>query len=68
MGPRMGLEDVERRKILPLPGLELRPLGRPARSSVAILTALPRLKQVLLVPYGRNTQMTILFTQYYDGD
>jgi hypothetical protein len=26
-----GLEDVERRKILPLPRLELRPLGRPAR-------------------------------------
>jgi hypothetical protein len=24
--------DLERRKILPLPGLELRPLGRPARS------------------------------------
>jgi hypothetical protein len=32
MGPRNGLEDVERREILPLPGLELEPLGRPARS------------------------------------
>jgi hypothetical protein len=31
VGHRNGLEDVERRKILPLPGLELRPLGRPAR-------------------------------------
>jgi hypothetical protein len=31
-GPRGGLDDVERRKILPLPGLELRPLGRPTRS------------------------------------
>jgi hypothetical protein len=31
VGPRTGLEDVERRKILPLPGFELRPLGRPAR-------------------------------------
>jgi hypothetical protein len=29
---RTGLEEVERRKILPLPGFELRPLGRPARS------------------------------------
>jgi hypothetical protein len=32
MGPRIGLDDVERRKVLPLPGLEPRPFGRPARS------------------------------------
>jgi hypothetical protein len=31
-GPRVGLDDVERRKILPLPRPELRPLGRPAHS------------------------------------
>jgi hypothetical protein len=30
--PRSGLDDVERRKILPLPGLQLQPLGRAARS------------------------------------
>jgi hypothetical protein len=30
--PRAGLDDVEKRKLLTLPGLELRPLGRPARS------------------------------------
>jgi hypothetical protein len=30
--PRIGLDDVERINILPLPGLELRPLGHPARS------------------------------------
>jgi hypothetical protein len=30
--PRAGLDDVEKRKFLNLPGLELRPLGRPARS------------------------------------
>jgi hypothetical protein len=29
MGPRTGLDDVERRKFLTLPGLELRTLGRP---------------------------------------
>jgi hypothetical protein len=29
--PRAG-QDVEKRKLLTLPGLELRPLGRPARS------------------------------------
>jgi hypothetical protein len=32
MGPRDGLDDVEKRKTLTLLGLELRPLGRPARS------------------------------------
>jgi hypothetical protein len=29
---REGLDDLEKRKFLTLPGLELRPLGRPARS------------------------------------
>jgi hypothetical protein len=28
--PRAGLDDVEKRKFLTLPGLEFRPLGRPA--------------------------------------
>jgi hypothetical protein len=32
VGPRAGLDDVEKRKFLTLPGLELRPLGRPARN------------------------------------
>jgi hypothetical protein len=31
VGPRTGLDDVEERKFLILPGLELQPLGRPAR-------------------------------------
>jgi hypothetical protein len=30
--PRAGLDDLEKRKFLTLEGLELRPLGRPARS------------------------------------
>jgi hypothetical protein len=32
MDSRAGLGDMENRKLLTLPGLELRPLGRPARS------------------------------------
>jgi hypothetical protein len=32
VGPGAGLDDVERRKFLTLPGLEQRPLCRPARS------------------------------------
>jgi hypothetical protein len=31
--PRAGVDDLEKRKFLTLPGLELRPLSRPARSS-----------------------------------
>jgi hypothetical protein len=32
VGPTAGLDDVEKRKFLTLPGFELRPLGRPAFS------------------------------------
>jgi hypothetical protein len=32
VGPRTGPDDAEKRKFLTLPGLELRPLCRPARS------------------------------------
>jgi hypothetical protein len=34
VGPGTGLDDVERRKFMPLPGLELRPLGCPTRSAI----------------------------------
>jgi hypothetical protein len=46
MGPGNGLGDDERRKILPLPGLEFQALGRPARSHFSIPTALSRLQNV----------------------
>jgi hypothetical protein len=32
VGPRAGLDAVEKEKLLAPPGLELRPLGRPTRS------------------------------------
>lgn len=34
MGPGNGLDDMERRKLLPLPGLKLQPLSCPARSQL----------------------------------
>jgi hypothetical protein len=34
VGPKTGLDDLEKRKFLTLPGLELRPLGRPACSQL----------------------------------
>jgi hypothetical protein len=36
VGPRASLDDVERWKFLPPPGLELQPLGRPADSQFYI--------------------------------
>jgi hypothetical protein len=44
VGPTASLDDVDRRNILPLPGLELRPLGRPASSQ-----SLYRLSLALLI-------------------
>jgi hypothetical protein len=32
VGPRAGLDDLDKRKFLTLPGLELRPISRPAGS------------------------------------
>jgi hypothetical protein len=32
VGPRAGMDDLEKRKFLTLPGLELRTLSRPART------------------------------------
>jgi hypothetical protein len=41
MGPRIGLDDVEKRKILTLPRVELRPLGRPGLASRYTDSAIP---------------------------
>jgi hypothetical protein len=41
VGPRAGLDDMERRKLLPLKWLELRTLCRPARSSRYTECAIP---------------------------
>jgi hypothetical protein len=39
--PRAGLDDMEKKKFLTLPGLELRLLGRPARSQSLYLLRYP---------------------------
>jgi hypothetical protein len=41
LGPRTGLNDIERRKFLTLPGLQLRSLRRPARSQSLYLLRYP---------------------------
>jgi hypothetical protein len=45
VGPRAGLDDVEKRKFLTLPGLELRHLGRPASRYIGY--AIPTARTVL---------------------
>jgi hypothetical protein len=46
VSPRAGLDDMKRRKILPLPGLKLQPLGHPAFSQL-----LSQLLQVQLMNF-----------------
>jgi hypothetical protein len=43
-GPRAGLEDMEKSKFLTLLGLELRPLGRPARNQSLYRLSHPELQ------------------------
>jgi hypothetical protein len=63
VGPRAGLDTEARGQILsPLPRIEPRSPGRPARS----LTELPRL-QVFLKSYRRTLEkdLTITFSQFH---
>jgi hypothetical protein len=53
VGPRAGQDDVEKRKFLTLPGLELPPLGRQPVVSLYTDCAIP-------APYGIIDGMVIL--------
>jgi hypothetical protein len=44
VNPRAGQDDLEMRKFLTLPGLELRPLSRPVRSQSLYRLRYPRLE------------------------
>jgi hypothetical protein len=55
VGPRAGLEDVEERKYITLPGLEIRPLGRPARSLSLYRLRLPGSRT-----YSVETKLSLL--------
>jgi hypothetical protein len=59
LGPRPVLDDVERRKMLPLPGLELLSLGRLGRSIIP--TALSRFPVKLCIRFiNRLINMLII--------
>jgi hypothetical protein len=56
--PRVGLDDVEKRKFLTVPGLELRPLGRPARSQSLYRLSCPRsniIQHIYIIHTPQNT-------------
>jgi hypothetical protein len=65
VGPRAGLDDVEKRKFLTIPGLELQPLGSPALSQ-----SLYRLLSLLGIQgasyFGLNTQR--LYSTFHAGN
>jgi hypothetical protein len=48
VNPRAGLEDMEKLESLNLPELEIRPLGRSARSQSLYRTTIPRLMSLII--------------------
>jgi hypothetical protein len=46
--PKPGMDDMEKRKFLTLSGLELRPLGRPARSQSLYRLSYPGILNILI--------------------
>jgi hypothetical protein len=59
--PRAGLDDVENRKFLTLPGLELRPLGRPARSQSLYRLRYPSVEERIFRIFENNMLRAYLF-------
>jgi hypothetical protein len=62
VGPRTGRDDVERTKKLPIPGLELQPLGLPARSQSLYRLSYPGSLDFSIVPYCHFHEGAIWFT------
>jgi hypothetical protein len=49
VGPRTSVDDVEKREFFTLPGLELGPLGRPARSQSLYRLSYPGSRNLLSI-------------------
>jgi hypothetical protein len=73
VNPRAGLDDVEKRKFLTLPGLELRPLCRPALSQSLYRLSYPGSKylyvqilfQLLLHPVRSKTKSKYCICKFF---
>jgi hypothetical protein len=57
--PRAGLDSLKKRKFLTLSGLELRPLGRSARSSRYTDYAIPAPAEVSVVGYKIKVKFSL---------
>jgi hypothetical protein len=67
VGPNVGLDEVEERTFLNLPGLELRPLGRPARSQPLYRLRYPGISQAVDCTrenYGQVKTLTAVPNQF----
>jgi hypothetical protein len=62
--PGAGLNRMERRKILPLPGLELRPVWRPARSQSLWRLSYPGVPDVCLKHYVAFRHSLTIFRMF----
>jgi hypothetical protein len=62
--PRAGVDDVKKRKFLILPGLELRPLGRPAHTHSLYRLRYPGFRDILhmLEKSIADLVLTVAFT------
>jgi hypothetical protein len=54
VGPRAGMDEVKKRKFLTLRGLEVRPLGRPARSQALYRLNYPGSQDLTYLNKGIN--------------
>jgi hypothetical protein len=63
--PRAGLDDVEKRKFLTLPGLELPPLGRPARSQSLYRLYYPDSQIIIVKVLSNNPHVTRILGQSF---
>jgi hypothetical protein len=69
VGLRAGLDDVEKRKFLTLPGLELRPLRCPARSqSLYGLSCPGSLPHVVKLDYEAFANVDRVFNELLCGN
>jgi hypothetical protein len=62
VGPRAGLDDVDKRKFLTLPGLELQPLRHPVRSQSLYLLRYPgSLRRTVSQLISTQVDLSVLF-------
>jgi hypothetical protein len=64
VGFRDGLDDVEKRRFLTLPGIKLRPLGRPARIQSLYTLYIVLIPPINALRLGPDILLSILFSNF----